>query len=182
MQHYLILCSLAPAVFFTFAGNILWTYALPALPPLALLGAQWLTRQADLPRVNRLLTLGLILSTVLFAGFVASLNLKQTEDWHTTQRLVAHYDTLNTQQRALIFFPERPYSAAFYSRGRAEQITQASKLLTRLAEQPAYLAVETTAVARLPAAVRDHLQAQGQHGDYALFLITDLSVRDQAID
>jgi 4-amino-4-deoxy-L-arabinose transferase-like glycosyltransferase len=182
LQHYLILWSLAPALFFTFAGNILWTYALPALPPLALLGAAWLTRHADQQRVNRLLTLGLILSAMLFAGFVVSLNLKQTEDWHTTQRLVAYYDTLNTQQRALIFYPERPYSAAFYSRGRAEQITQVSTLLTRLAGQPAFLAVETTAVATLPAAVRAHLQWQGQHGDYTLFLITDLSVRDQAID
>lgn len=171
LQHYLILWSLAPAVFFTFAGNILWTYVLPALPPLALLGAEWLTRHADRQRVNRLLTRGLMLSTVLFAGFVASLNLKQTEDWHTTQQLVAHYAALNTRHSALIFYPARPYSAAFYSRGKAEQITQPSGLLTRLTGPPAFLAVESSAVATLPPALHSQLQFVAQHRDYSLFFM-----------
>lgn len=120
---------------------------------------------------NRLLTRGLMLSTVLFAGFVASLNLKQTEDWHTTQQLVAHYAALNTRHSALIFYPARPYSAAFYSRGKAEQITQPSGLLTRLTEPPAFLAVESSAVATLPAALHTQLQFVAQHGDYSLFFM-----------
>lgn len=171
LQLYWVLWSLAPAVFFTFAGNILWTYVLPALPPLALLGASWLTRHAELRRVNRLLTLGLVLSSLLLAGFVGSLNLKQTEDWHTTKRLVEHYAALNVSHGALIFYPERPYSAAFYSRGKAEQISQPSGLLTRLTEQPAFLAVKTTAVATLPPELHTQLQWLAQHGDYTLFLM-----------
>lgn len=171
LQRYLALWSLAPAVFFTFAGNILWTYILPALVPLALLGAGWLTRYPGQRRINRLLTLGLMLSSVLFAGFVASLNMKQAEDLHTTKHLVEHYAALNAGHSALIFYPERPYSAAFYSRGRAEQISQPSGLLARLTTPPLFLAVKTTAVATLPAEVQAHLQFLARHGDYALFLM-----------
>ncbi|MCP5775900.1 hypothetical protein NL389_39350, partial [Klebsiella pneumoniae] len=36
-KAYLWLWALATPVFFTFAGNILWTYLLPALPAWALL-------------------------------------------------------------------------------------------------------------------------------------------------
>ncbi|WP_296448035.1 ArnT family glycosyltransferase [Rhodoferax sp. UBA5149] len=171
LQHYLVLWSLAPAVFFTFAGNILWTYVLPALPSLALLVAAWLSRRPDPRRVNRLLSLGLMLSAVLFAGFVVSLNLPQLEDLHTTKRLVAHYGALNTRHSALVFYPERPYSAAFYSRGQAEKISQASGLLPLMTGPPVFLAVKTGAVATLPVAVHSQLQWLAQHGDYTLFSI-----------
>ena len=171
LQLYWVLWSLTPLVFFTFAGNILWTYVLPALPPLALLGAAWLTLHADRRRINRLLTLGLLLSSLLFAGFVISLNLIQVEDWHTTKRLVQHYAALNSRDRALIFYPERPYSAAFYSRGQAERVSQPAELFTRMAKQPAFLAVKTTAVATLPAELHPQLQWLARHGDYTLFLM-----------
>lgn len=97
--------------------------------------------------------------------------LQQAEDWHTTQRLVAHYAALDAGQSALIFYPERAYSAAFYSRGRAEQITQPLDLLTRLSAKPAFLAVKTSAVTTLPPEVPTHLQWLAQHGDYTLFLM-----------
>lgn len=171
LQRYWFLWGLTPAVFFTFAGNILWTYVLPALPPLALLGANWLSRQPDVRFVNRWLTGGLITSALLFTGFVGGLNLQRTEDWHTTQHLIAHYAELNTRGSALVFYPERPYSAAFYSRGRAEQIAQASALRSRLAGQPTFLAIKTSAMDTLPPEVRARLQWQAQHGDYTLFLV-----------
>lgn len=167
-RRYMLMWSLAPLVFFTFAGNILWTYALPALPPLALLGAAWLSKHHDLRRVNRLLTVGLGLSSALLAGLVASLNLQGAQDWHTTRQLVAQYNALNTSHSALIFYPERPYSAAFYSRGRAEQISQVAGLRMRLAAQPAFLAVKTTEVGSLPP-LPSPLQWRARHGDYTLF-------------
>lgn len=36
-----MLWALTPCVFFSLAGNVLWTYVLPALPALAILGAYW---------------------------------------------------------------------------------------------------------------------------------------------
>lgn len=174
LQRYWLLWSLTPAVFFTLAGNILWTYVLPALPALALLGADWLTRRPDQRRVNRLLTLGLALTVLLLAGFVGALNSRQAQDWHTTRNLVAHAAALNgadpsARQRDLIFYPERPYSAAFYSRGRAGQISRASDLLPRLTAQPAFLAIRTSAVPALPPELQARLQWQARHGEYTLF-------------
>lgn len=167
-QRYLLLWSLAPLVFFTFAGNILWTYVLPALPPLALLAAGSLSRQPDLLRVNRLLSWGMGLSALLFAGFVAGLNLKPAQDWHTTRQLVAHYDALHTGDGALFFYPERPYSAAFYSQGRAEQVAQAADLLQRVTQPSSFLAVKTTSWATLPAPVQAQAHVLARHGDYTL--------------
>ena len=171
LRLYLVWWSLAPALFFTFAGNILWTYVLPALPPLAMLGANWLTRHPDPRRVNRLLTAGLILSSLLFAGFVGSLNWKRTEDFHTTKRLVEHYAALDAGHRALIFYPARPYSAAFYSRGKAEQISEPAGLLARMSGPPAFLAVQTAHVASLPLEVSTQLVFLAQHGDFTLLVM-----------
>ncbi len=171
LQRYWILWSLAPLVFFTLAGNILWTYVLPALAPLALLGARWLSRQADPRRVNRWLTGGLISSALVFAGFVGWLNLQPTQDWHTTRHLIAHYAALKTEGSTLAFYPERPYSAAFYSRGQAGEITQAAQLLTRLATPPLFLAVKTSDQDTLPPEVQARLQRQAEYGEYTLFYV-----------
>jgi len=168
-HRYLLLWSLAPALFFTFAGNILWTYVLPALPPLALLGSAWLCRRQSVARINQLLTGGLVLSAVLLAGFVASLNLKAREDFQTTQTLLSHYTELNTRHSALFFYPERPYSAAFYSQGRAGQISLASDLTDRLAWPQTFLAVKITEEDRLPPEVRAQLHLLATHGAYKLF-------------
>ena len=45
-QTYLICWFLAPLVFFTFSGNILWTYVISGMPAFALLLADSQTRQS----------------------------------------------------------------------------------------------------------------------------------------
>ena len=44
LSQYLLLAGLAPCLFFTMSGNILWTYVLPGLPALALYLALWLSK------------------------------------------------------------------------------------------------------------------------------------------
>ena len=58
LQLYLLLWALTPCVFFSLAGNILWTYVLPGLPALAMLLALWLARVPQGAQVNRLLAGG----------------------------------------------------------------------------------------------------------------------------
>lgn len=169
LQNYLVWWSLAPALFFTFAGNILWTYALPALPPLALLAAAWLCRQYSVARVNQLLARGLVTGSVMLATFVVVLNLKSMEDFQTTKALVTDYKVLNNRDEALFFYPARPYSAAFYSLGQARPIAQASDLVARLAWPHTFLAVNTLQEASLPAEVRLRLHFLVQRGEYKLF-------------
>lgn len=182
LQRYWLMGALAPAVFFTLAGNILWTYVLPSLAPLALLGASWLAPRATPQQINRLLTGGLALSALALVAFVVSLNLPRTQDWHTTRRLVAHHAALNPGQSPLIFHPERPYSAAFYSRGQAVQITQPAELIARLATGPAFLAVETRDMAALPPELHAQMHELARHGSYTLFSITPILIKDKQIN
>lgn len=174
LRLYLLLWALTPLVFFTFAGNILWTYVLPSLPPVALLGARWLSRQpVGSQRINQWLLGGLVASALWFAGFVGTLYLKQNDDWHTTRELVAHPAKLGAGASELFFYPARPYSAAFYSRGHAQQITQLADLQARAsaAASPAYVAIHNPALAGLPAALQAQWTLVAPHGEYTLFLI-----------
>lgn len=171
LRGYWLLWSLTPLLFFSFAGNILWTYALPALPPLALLAARWLSQRYPAHAVNRCLSLGLLLSTLLLAAGTAYLHAQKADDWHTSQQLVQRSLALQqgkVQQR-LLFYPQRPYSATFYSQGQAELIPNASKLAERLAQQDALLAVYVGALSQLPPTWLACLSVLERHGDYVLF-------------
>ena len=169
LQNYLLLWSLAPALFFTFAGNIIWTYVLPAIPPLALLGSAWLSRSYDDERVNQWLARGVAVSALCLVGFVVTLNLKSFEDFQTTKLLIADVNTLNTRSSALLFYPARPYSASFYTLGQAKSVTQMSEVWERMAWPQSFLAVKVSEEATLPLEVRSQLHFLLKRGDYKLF-------------
>lgn len=172
LRWYLAIWALAPALFFTMAGNILWTYVLPALPAVALLLGRYLSALPDPRSVNRLLAGGLWLMSVLLVGLVVGLNLRQAQDWHTNKHLVAHYDASAKTHppAALIFYPVRPYSAAFYSQGRALHFRTPEVLMQRLSEGPAYLAIKTADLSQLPAMPQVRMQLQAELGEFSLFL------------
>lgn len=169
LQNYLLLWSLTPALFFTFAGNILWTYVLPAIPPLALLGSAWLSRSYDDERVNQWLARGVAVSALCLVSFVVTLNLKSFEDFQTTKLLIADVNTLNTRSSALLFYPARPYSASFYTLGQAKSVTQMSEVWERMAWPQSFLAVKVSEEATLPLEVRSQLHFLLKRGDYKLF-------------
>ena len=178
LRRYWLVWSLSPLLFFSFASNILWTYALPVLPALALLGARWFTQRHPAHAVNRYLSLGLLLNTLLLAAGTAFLHAHKTDDWHNSQQLVERYLALNQgdTQKPLLFHPQRPYSATFYSRGQAELIPAATKLAERLAQQDALLAVYVGALSQLPSAWLPCLSVLEGHGEYLLFSTRPASV------
>lgn len=173
---YWFLWALAPAVFFTMAGNILWTYVLPALPAMALLGARWLATLPNQRGVHNLIAGSLWLMSALLIGLVSGLNLPFAQDWHTTRRLVTQHEAQLHQKNStqtetpLIFYPLRPNSAAFYSGGSALQIRQPDALEKKLTETPAYLAVKSKDLALLPEMERVHLQLVVKSGEFSLFM------------
>lgn len=71
-RNYLLCWGLAPCVFFTFSGNILWPYVLPGIPALSLVGGYYLVRQ-DSKIVDRLLTTGLTTVLVMSLVFIVVL-------------------------------------------------------------------------------------------------------------
>lgn len=118
-DRYLLACTLAAPVFFTFASNAIWSYVLPSLPPLALLLARALNRRATPARERTVL----VACTVMLVGsaFVALawLPREAAADMRSTRRLVATIDALAVSSTPdLIAFRQHQHSAKFYSRGR----------------------------------------------------------------
>jgi hypothetical protein len=170
LRFYLLLWALTPCVFFSFAGNILWTYVLPGLPALAMLLALWLARLPQEAQVNRLLAGGVAVMALGIGAAVVAINFSSLGETASTRDLVADYDLHREDGQALVFLRHRPASAAFYSRGRAEQVCCADELLSRLAHEAVYVAIADAHRDQLPEALVARLQSVSHRGRYGLFL------------
>ena len=169
LTAYLLLWSVFPCVFFTFAGNVVWTYVLPGLPALAIATALWLDR---LPRhlpVGRVVAGGVVCTALAVMGAVVGLTTGGLGVGRSSQALVADYATDRRQDEALVFVGKRPLSASFYSRGRAGQVCCADELIKRLDRDPIYVAAADTDFQTLPSVVRKRLQFVSRRGQYLLF-------------
>jgi len=131
LQHWLsgehnvstlvVLAALAPALFFTLAGNILWTYVLPGLPFVAVLASGLLTPDTGqrLPRPTVAASLLIPVLGTLASGWVYL----YPEQLKTERELVMTASQLAGRSSArLVYTGEPPFSARFYSAGRADSI------------------------------------------------------------
>ncbi len=152
---YLLCWMLGPLVFFTLARNILPSYVLPALIGFGLLAAEtWNARSGPMPR-DRLVAYGLVMPTAI--ALIVWLVWPRVGFESQKPMLAAYQQDWATRAPSLIYYRQRPFSAEFYSRGRAERVDSLSVLQTRLAAPETHY-VATTAVAfhELP------LRLQGQ--------------------
>jgi 4-amino-4-deoxy-L-arabinose transferase-like glycosyltransferase len=129
---FALLAALAPLVVFTFARNLIWTYVLPALPPLAVLLGLPLAQRSAQPGAWRggVLALAIASVAVVCVGAV----------WWAPQRtnassfagpVAAWHRHATARPGALLYWGARtPASLRFYSRGAAEA---APDLVARLA-------------------------------------------------
>ncbi|ANN65972.1 ArnT family glycosyltransferase [Bordetella bronchialis] len=154
---YLLAWALATPLFFTFAGNIIWTYVLPALPPVALLLA---TAMPDAPRpALRKAILACVLAVPLAFLVVGTAAIVAPGRFKTEKDLVNAAAAMQAPGETLYFVGRVPFSGRFYSRGTARAID-----LDRVDEviPPAggrvFLAIprddEAEALARLPVHAR----------------------------
>lgn len=170
---YLLLWGLAPAVFFTAAGNILWPYVLPGFPALALWTSGWLARQPDRRLVERLLIGGVGFTLVMTLMLIVSLPITGQSEDKSAKALVGDFESRRTPDQALIVLGnKRSFSADFYSHGKAEQISDTSALTRRLIQKSEFVAIETAQVRDLPTVLAEILRPVSRHGRYTLF-ITD---------
>lgn len=168
-QLYLMLWGLAPCLLFTLAGNILWTYVLPGLPALALLGADWLARLPDRRPVKRLLLGGVAASTLLLILFVGHLSHGGAAELKSARALVADYSARAHGGEPLLFYRHRPYSGAFYSSGQAGLLRDVTALAMRIGWQPMFIAMTPRDFEALPGEVRRQLQPVSEHGRLGLY-------------
>lgn len=119
---FLLACTLSPMLFFSLAGNTIWTYILPSLPFTAILigrGAAGL--EAGWSSRARAVMTGLV--PILLTAFVgaAALGLKPLK---TEKELVSYYQNAREDGDSRLFYLEDlPFSARFYSRGMAREVT-----------------------------------------------------------
>ncbi|MCG6876277.1 MAG: glycosyltransferase family 39 protein [Betaproteobacteria bacterium] len=167
---YLLSWGLAPAVFFTAAGNILWPYVLPGVPALALWAGAWLARQRHRESVERLLICGVTFPLVVTTAFLVALPISRLGELKSAKALIADYDSHRKRNEALIFLGNRPFSGEFYSHGRAEEVSSAAQLASRLEQAPAFVAIKAAEIGGLPARLKGMLKPVSKRGNLVLFL------------
>jgi 4-amino-4-deoxy-L-arabinose transferase-like glycosyltransferase len=170
---YLLLWAVAPMVFFTVSGNILATYVLPGLPPLALLVSDlWRPDERDVRTLRApirvLLVAGLTLPILFVGGIVVERDRFDQALSHKTIVQTWAAQRANGGER-LVYVGRPPPSAEFYSRGKAMQVPDPATLASLLDEPAAdFIALRADDLARLPDATRSRLVSLGVFGNYRL--------------
>lgn len=148
---YLILWMLTPGLLFTLAGSVLWTYVLPGLPAMSLLVADlWLDRHPG-ARASAAASPWLFAAATIPALFVVALpyTIFVVSPDRSQGVLLS---TVNPAAGPLrvAYYPKRPFSAQFYSAGRAMEARDITTL-QRLVRHRQVDYVVTRADEKLPA-------------------------------
>ncbi len=163
---YLLAWSVAPCLFFTMSGNILWTYVLPALPAMGLLAARWLSRDARVGWVNGVVASGVLVMSLLVAAFFVREEL--ADSWKSAKTVVlAHQASAFGQP--LLFMGDLPYSASYYSRGKARAVPGNPELAQRLQSGPVFVALNPDQVKQLPPELQAKLTLRATSGAFKLY-------------
>ncbi len=140
-RTYLLCWMLAPGLFFTVSGNILFTYVLPGLPAFALLVAGLWQAHAHRRGTRTVATLAALLTPVAFAGVVLF-----------NPGLAAPFSELATLQKLtgqIIYLYERPASAVFYGRERTGMVKAPDAVHATLTARMGLIALPVRQVAEL---------------------------------
>jgi len=166
-RAYLWLWMLAPAVFFTFAGNILFTYVLPGLPAFALLVGRAWSRAGDRGYRGAAWRWAGLGTTVVFL-LVALLVAPRVAVSSSHKALVADYlGQRSSAAERLIYIDEAPQSAEFYARGKVT-VAHPDELRRYLEDAPRdFFALRQNS--NLPPEIRARLAPIAGFGRYTLF-------------
>lgn len=111
--------ALVTPVFFTLAGNILWTYLLPCLVPWVILLSYRFTIKEQ-PK-NGFVFASILVPVILS---VLSFNEKIINQAMNQKPVIAHWQQINTPESlALFYMYKRLYSGEFYSNNAAKHVT-----------------------------------------------------------
>ena len=173
---YLWAWALWPCLFFTASRNILWTYVLPGLPALAILGAAWLARDTRQRRTGRIVAVGLLVTAALFVGATAKRVLGG--EVKSARDVIAAFEAQRQPGDELLFVGPNQFSVAFYGHGRYRPLADFGALATRL-DAPAgpqaapgrrYVAIRRWSDEQPPPDLRARLQRVGLHQGYELLV------------
>ena len=174
---FLLLWGLTPVVFFSFAGNILWPYVLPGLPALAVLIGLWLNQQ-DVQKKFWLL-LASLMSLTIILGVSVVLMLGDKTEKKSQKSLIHYYQSLqpdrvlSTPNPVLYYLEKRPFSASFYSQGKALRADSIAQVIMTKHAQPVYIAMQPSMFKNLSMKQRNQLEHLKDFVGYQLFRVLD---------
>lgn len=152
-MSYLLLCTIVPLVFFTFARNIIYPYVFPSLPTFALLFAELANRsQLSLKNQQRLVPYA-ALTGILFLCMTALFVMKPEIIAKSQNRVV---DVFKQQQPSIqshlvYWIFKTDYSAQFYSSGRAKATLDAHDLCVLLSNNTSnYVVLDSEEYRKIP--------------------------------
>ncbi len=143
---------LAPLLFFSFARNIIWTYALTAVPAFIWLLARWFDSKS--PRYQ--LTLSIAMATIIAAlALPVSSLLIQTVENRSARMLIrkAQDAGLKASDR-LVVYGVYPFSSEFYTAAKVDNSEDAAVILKQLAQPGRFAIIETDALKNLKDTLR----------------------------
>jgi len=132
---YLFFWAVSPMLFFTFARNILWTYALPGLPAFSMLLVQGCfdesppsaAKMGICRRPWMLKSITGLSTPILFSLLISLWAFAPIKN--SQKDLLTRYHILRSgNQCKLIYLYDRPYSAEFYSGGSAIKATTLAQI------------------------------------------------------
>jgi 4-amino-4-deoxy-L-arabinose transferase-like glycosyltransferase len=162
---FLLAWALMPCLFFTAAGNVLWTYVLPGLPALALLVGRWTASRRHGRLAEGLLAAGLIGSAAIVTGLLVAGHATDHFERRSARTLVQDFQRQSASGEALYFVGSRWFSGAFYSAG---QMRTVAGLDAMPAGQTAWVVLGDADLAALPPDQRAHLDQVAEHGGRVL--------------
>jgi len=167
---YLLLWGFTPAIFFTVAGNILWTYVLPGVPGITLLLAGWFANQKSINPVTkqRFLLAGLTVTLSTLFVLVYLIQVTGIGEEHSAKSLISLYNSQNTDNEKLFYYGNHPYSASFYGEGKVEQVLDEDKLKRIIKANSVFLAIEEKARTKLSDDLLSNSKIIGTQGKYQL--------------
>ncbi len=175
---YLLCWSLAPMLFFTMAGNILWTYILPGLPAFAILMARMCSsicspsprRGPEQNALRRFLmpVSGLIIPVLL--GFMVTLASVISPNISQKALALEYLNLRPSEDSRIVYLFTRPFSAEFYTAGlavEARDLAEAKVYLNDTA--PNYFAIKQRHLSRIPENFLKPLYPVDTFGDFIMF-------------
>ncbi len=166
-QCFLLLWLLCPLLFFSFARNIIWTYAIPVVPAMAfLLAERGKHRWCHLPRW---LVACSAFIPVLIIAVMPYLMINQI---NSQKALLDYVHQQSIPCNGILYLHGIPFSGRFYSRGKAINVESTEALTQRINEPKThyYLAAEDDDFDHLPDTLRRRFSRITQHGHWTLYL------------
>jgi 4-amino-4-deoxy-L-arabinose transferase-like glycosyltransferase len=167
-RGYLLLWVLWPCVFFTLAGNILWTYVLPSIPAPALLCAGWTAAAPRPARIDALLATVLLLLALAIPGLLVAGNRAGQFDRHSLLPLVRAYERVARPGETLMEVPSVSFSTDFYTQGRARGLRYGEDLPVLARSRVVYVIIANDRWDALPQSLRDQMTPTAETGRYKL--------------